>query len=162
LSKAVSSEQAVGEPVGGDAVEDHVGFGISGGPEGVMRHARIAGGRGVVGPVLHPGFQAFERGHRRVGRTEHARDAGAETASRRGLLVLRRPVWHMKSEWSSTASDRERMIVYWSAHLAEERQVLADLEAGDVRGDGLEFAADFRRRIHSDRRCPDAAVRPGR
>ena len=32
--------------------------------------------------------------------------------------------------------------------LSDPRQVFADLHAGEVRGDRLEFAADFRRRVH--------------
>ena len=49
--------------------------------------------------------------------------------------------------WSTSVCVIERMIASLSVRWRQQRQVLADLDAGHVRGDRLELAADLAGRV---------------
>ena len=114
LVEAGEQRPPVGEPLDGDAIERHVAVALR--PEGAVGDAEEAGAGGVVRLVLHLRLQAHVAGNRRRRRALRLRDHRTERRPPAGRLrALSRPVMHMKSEWSSTASAMERTMAYLSA-----------------------------------------------
>ena len=59
----------ISQAIGGDAIEHHVGLGVSRRAKSIMRYPGIARIGGIVRPVLHPRFHTHEGRDRVIGRT---------------------------------------------------------------------------------------------
>ena len=141
---------AVVEAVERDAVEDHVVLARAGRAEGRVTHAEEAGlARVRPTHLAHLRREAEERRDGRVGRALQLREHGAERGPAAGRLVAREP---------PRLALEGVVVVNRADHRADEdelvhdgsgaREQLADLDAGDVRRDGFQLAANLARRVH--------------
>ncbi len=150
LSKLGEQRFAVGEPIERDAVEDHVGFARAFRFEGAASRSKETWlARACPAHLAHLRRKPDERRNEFVDRTLKFRNDRAQRgpAARRLLAngaarqTLKRIVVVQSTDYRT--DDRELV------HLrGEERQVFANLDSRNFRGDGLELAANFRRRIH--------------
>src|SRR5207247_11311744 len=126
----------------------HVRLALSLGPERIVPRAEETRRSCIVRMMLHPRLQSDEYRKRRVGRSENFRNRGAERWPAAGRLVLFAAAGHAHEiavvidRVCNRADDRELV-----SDTGNEREMLANLDAWHLGGDGPEFTANFRRRI---------------
>ena len=149
--EAAQQRLAVAEPVEGHALEDHVRHAVGVGLErgvGQAEEARLAGDR----PRSRSSSSAT--GRRTAAPTRRPAPAASTTTEPNdgqpppGWLCCV-PAGHALERRRAAPREptSERMTANLSIIVGEPRQVLADLDAGDVRGDRLELAADLGRGV---------------
>ena len=113
-----------------------------------MTRAEKTRAGGIVRVMLHPRLQSDEHRKRGTGCSENLRNGGAERRPAARRLILFAPARHAHeiamviNRVGDRADDRELV-----GNTGDERQMLANLDAWHVGGNGPEFTANFRRRI---------------